>query len=84
MAPAVSLVDGTQNLTTGRGRALNPLSHEFHHTGTFCMGGKLAPLIFMLGGQRCGTQSLYDGLMEHVKGARYGHPLSGEPEHVRA
>jgi len=62
-------------------RALSPLDHEFHHSGTFCMGGKLAPLVLLLGCQRCGTASLYDDMMEHVKGARYGHALVGEPEH---
>ena len=44
---------------TDNGRAL--LQHEFQRTGSFCLGGHLAPLTFLLGCQRCGTNSLYEG-----------------------
>ena len=44
---------------TDHGRAL--LQHEFQRTGSFCLGGHLAPLTFLLGCQRCGTNSLYEG-----------------------
>ena len=45
------------------------------------MGSKLAPLVLLMGCQRCGTGSFYEAIMEHVRGARRGHPLSGEPEY---
>ena len=44
---------------TDHGRAL--LQNEFQRTGSFCLGGHLAPLTFLLGCQRCGTNSLYEG-----------------------
>lgn len=62
-------------------RQLHQMHHEFHKAGTFCMGNKLAPLVLLMGCQRCGTNSLYEDLMDHVHGARRGHPLKGEPEH---
>ena len=58
---------------TVHGRAL--MSHEFLRSGSFCLGNKLAPLAFLLGCQRCGTNSLYEDIMGSVKGARRGHAL---------
>ena len=52
---------------TGDGRAL--LQHEFQRTGSFCLGGHLAPLTFLLGCQRCGTNSLYEGARRAPRGA---------------
>lgn len=56
-APA-NVTDHGRSLTDN-GRAL--LQHEFQRTGSFCLGGHLAPLTFLLGCQRCGTNSLYEG-----------------------
>ena len=62
-------------------RRLAALHHEWHHSGTFCLGQKLAPLVMLLGCQRCGTSALHEDLMQHVQGARRGHSLHGEPEY---
>ena len=62
-------------------RQLAGLEHSLHRTGTFCLGGHLAPLFFILGAQRSGTASLYEDLMEHVRGSKRGHALRGEPEY---
>ena len=62
-----------------RGRRL--LQGEFSREGTFCSHNHLMPLALMLGCQRCGGQSLYEDVMNSVRGARRGHALRGEPEH---
>ena len=46
---------------TEHGRVL--LQHDFLRAGSFCLGGKLAPLTFLLGCQRCGTNSLYEDII---------------------
>ena len=51
------------------GRAL--LQHEFQRSGSFCLGGHLAPLTFLLGCQRCGTNSLYEGKRRAALSATY-------------
>lgn len=56
------------------------VQHETHHSGTLCVGSHLAPSVMLIGAQRCGTGSLYEDLMTHVKGARRGHALRGEPD----
>ena len=66
------------NLTSA-GRRL--LVHEVHRSGTLCLERRLAPTLLMLGCQRCGTSSLYEDVMLHVRGARRGHALHGEPEY---
>jgi len=65
-APA-NVTDHGRSLTDN-GRAL--LQHEFQRTGSFCLGGHLAPLTFLLGCQRCGTNSLYEDIIGSVSGAR--------------
>ena len=62
-------------------RELNQVSHEIHRSGTFCMGNHIAPLVFLLGCQRCGTASLYEDMISHVRGARRGHSLKGEADY---
>jgi len=44
------------------------------------MGNRLVPLLYLIGCQRCGTNSLYADIMAHIKGARPGHALRGEPD----
>ena len=68
-----------ENRTAHPGRAL--LAHEFLHAGSFCLGGHLAPLTFLLGCQRCGTNSLYEDIIGSVQGARAGHALHGEADY---
>lgn len=61
-------------------RELSP-SHETTRGGSFCLGGKLVPLTFILGCQRCGTNSLYEDMMSHIRGARRGHAVGPEPDY---
>lgn len=68
------------NATSSQGRQLAALDHKLHKSGTFCLGNKLAPLVMLLGCQRCGTGSLYEDIMQHVKGARRAHSLHGEAD----
>ena len=62
-------------------RRLGGLEHHLHRSGTFCLGAHLAPLVMLLGCQRCGTGSLYESVMTHISGARRGHALHGEAEY---
>ena len=73
----------SMNATTTHlaGRALAQASHNLHRSGTLCLGGKLAPLVMMLGCQRCGLQSLYQDILDHIPGSKAGHSLRGEPEY---
>jgi len=57
------------------------LQHEYLRSGTFCLAGRLVPLVYMLGCQRCGTNVFYDDIMAHVRGASKGHSLAGEPDY---
>ena len=66
------------------GRSLAHLEHHMHRSGTFCLGTHLAPLVMLLGCQRCGTGALYEGMMEHIAGAHRAHALHGEPDCARA
>ena len=64
-----------------RALSSNDGKYQMHHSGTFCMSSHLAPLVLLLGCQRCGTASLYEDLMEHVRGARRGHSLTHEADY---
>ena len=67
---------------TGHHRLLDASPHhELHRSGTLCLGKSIAPLVFLLGCQRCGTNALHEDLMEHVKGAKRGHSLPREPDY---
>ena len=74
---AVTAWAPSPNATT-HGRSL--ISHEFLRSGSFCMGGNLAPVAYLLGCQRCGTNSLFEDIIGSIKGARRGHALHGEPD----
>lgn len=63
------------------GRTLSSLDHKLHKSGTFCFGNHIAPLVMLLGCQRCGTGSLFEDIMTHVRGAHRGHSLHGEPDY---
>mmetsp|Transcript_1285 Transcript_1285/g.2540 ORF Transcript_1285/g.2540 Transcript_1285/m.2540 type:complete len:334 (+) Transcript_1285:80-1081(+) len=78
-SPVVAETPCSPGNATQHRRAL--LAHEFLHAGSFCLGGHLAPLTFLLGCQRCGTNSLYEDIIGSVRGARPGHALRGEPEY---
>ena len=75
MAPA--LINTTHRLLG----ALTPTKHEFHRSGTLCLGSHLAPLLMIIGCQRCGTGSLHEDIMMHVQGAQRGHALKDEPDY---
>lgn len=59
------------------GRAL--LQHETTRGGSFCLGGRLVPLFFLFGCQRCGGTAMYYDIMKHVRGAREGRSIGSEP-----
>lgn len=61
--------------------SIGHMDHELHRSGTFCLAKHLAPLVMLLGCQRCGTSSFYDAIMDHVHGARKGHSLHSEPDY---
>ena len=66
---------------TARALATTHVHHEIHRSGTLCMSNHIAPLFMLLGCQRCGTSSLYEDIMTHVRGAKRGHSLHGEPDY---
>lgn len=70
-----------RNLTSHRRALATHSNHHIDKNGNLCLGTRLAPLVLMLGCQRCGTNSLYEDIMLHVAGSRRGHALRGEPEH---
>mmetsp|Transcript_16273 Transcript_16273/g.52677 ORF Transcript_16273/g.52677 Transcript_16273/m.52677 type:complete len:337 (-) Transcript_16273:245-1255(-) len=76
-AAAATSSQAVTNVTHGR----SLVAHDISRAGTFCLGGKLVPLTFLLGCQRCGSNSLYEDIVGSIRGARSGHALRGEPDY---
>ena len=76
-AAAATSSQAVTNVTHGR----SLVAHDISRAGTFCLGGKLVPLTFLLGCQRCGSNSLYEDIIGSIRGARSGHALRGEPDY---
>jgi hypothetical protein len=76
-----AIADASWMASNATARRRLVLDHHVQKGGSLCVGSHLAPVVMLLGCQRCGTASLWEDMVTHVQGARRGHSLHGEPDY---